>query len=133
MNRRLALVTASLVFAGACYHTTVETGAAPSGQVIDVPWANSFIAGLVPPATIESMKKCPNGVAKVESELSFLNMLANAITFGIYSPMHITVTCGTGRAASLPVVKGTSDVSASLQRAIDLSQALGSAVELDLK
>jgi hypothetical protein len=61
--------------------------------VIDMPWANSFIFGLVPPATVEAAAKCPGGVAMVETEHSFLNWLVGAITFGIYTPIHIKVTC----------------------------------------
>lgn len=29
----------------------------------------------------------------VETQVSFLNQLVGALTFGIYTPMHITVTC----------------------------------------
>ncbi|MEX0945669.1 MAG: hypothetical protein WDZ38_08320, partial [Balneolaceae bacterium] len=41
---------------------------------------------------------CSNGVARVETRHSFLNMLASAITFSIYSPMEITVTCASSSA-----------------------------------
>lgn len=76
-----------------CYHTQITTGQAASSQVIEKPWASSFIGGLVPPEIINVASECPSGVAKVETKLSFLNMVASAFTFGIYSPMHITVTC----------------------------------------
>lgn len=39
----------------------------------------------------------------VETELSFVNQLVSAITFGIFAPMHIKVTCATGSGASLDV------------------------------
>jgi hypothetical protein len=51
----------------------------------------------VPPATVETASRCPNGVARVTTQLSFLNMLANVVTFGIYSPMTITVQCAAAR------------------------------------
>ena len=39
------------------------------------------------------------GVAKVETVHSFVNQLVGAITFGIFTPMSIKVTCaGRGRA-----------------------------------
>ncbi len=79
-----------------CYHATIDTGRQPSGQTIERPWAHSFIAGLVPPSVTETASRCPNGVARVETQLSFLNMLANAVTFGIYSPMTIKVSCAGG-------------------------------------
>jgi len=65
-------------------------------QVIDKPWAHSFIAGLVPPNEVSVASQCENGVAKVETQHSFLNGLVAAITFNIYTPMHITVTCAAG-------------------------------------
>lgn len=96
MPRFLAVAVMAVLFTG-CYHATVETGLQPSGQKIENKWAHGFIGGLVPPSTIETASKCPNGVAKVETKLSFLNQLATAVTWGIYSPMSISVECASGR------------------------------------
>jgi hypothetical protein len=82
-----------------CYHATIVTGADPGSTVIDKPWANCFVFGLVPPAIVETAAQCPGGVAKVETEHSFLNYVVGAITFGIYTPIHIKVTCA-GQAVS---------------------------------
>ena len=100
---KLALIAgiAMLLFAG-CYHATVETGAAPSSTVYKQPWASCWVYGLVPPKTVEAQAKCPGGVSRVETRHSFLNQLVGALTFGIYTPMEITVTCagsGTSDAA----------------------------------
>lgn len=76
-----------------CYNASVITDKAPSSVVIDKPWALGFVYGLIPPATIDASQTCENGIAKVETKLSFLNQLVNGLTFGIVSPMHITVTC----------------------------------------
>ena len=85
---------ALLVSSAACYHATIETGLSPSTTVVEKPWASSFIDGLVPPSTVETQAKCgARGVSKVETQLSFLNMLVGVITFGIYTPMSIQVTC----------------------------------------
>ena len=35
-----------------------------------------------------------DGVAIVETRISFMNQLVSALTLGIYSPMEIVVTCG---------------------------------------
>jgi hypothetical protein len=91
------LVVSVAVLGSGCYRATVDTGLAPSGETIERPWAHSFIAGLVPPATVETASYCPNGVARVTTQLSFLNMLANVVTFGIYTPMTITVQCAAAR------------------------------------
>jgi len=101
-----SLQKVAVVMAGfsltACYHVTVETGLAPSSTVVEKPWASSFIDGLVPPGTVETQSKCPSGVSKVETQLSFLNLLVGAITFGIYTPMSVKVTCAQGGRAAVP-------------------------------
>jgi hypothetical protein len=93
---RLIGIPAVVLCAG-CYHATVETGAAPSNVVIHKSFASGWIFGLVPPSTIETQSRCPNGVAKVETQLSFVNQLVNFLTLGIYTPMEIKVTCAVGR------------------------------------
>lgn len=97
---KFILLLVTVIFLSSCYHAQIFTEAEPSGQVIDEPWAHSFIFGLVPPKEIRTASECPNGVAKVETQISFLNGLVSAITFQIYTPMHITVTCAAGRGMS---------------------------------
>jgi hypothetical protein len=85
-----------------CYHASITTGLPESStEVYDTPWAMGFIAGLIPPAEIDASEKCQNGVAKVETKLSFLNQIVGGITFGIVTPMHITVTCAADSKGSL--------------------------------
>ncbi len=98
--RPLALV-AMLLTLSACYHATVQTGLAPSTQTIEEKWASGWIYGLVPPATVQTMQGCPAGVARVDTQQSFVNGLVAIITFGIYTPMEIIVTCAAGPGASL--------------------------------
>ncbi len=76
-----------------CYHATIETGLPPGNQTLEKPWASGWVFGLVPPSTVETASRCPNGVARVETKLSFLNQLVALITVGIYTPMAIRVTC----------------------------------------
>lgn len=83
-----------------CYHARVETGLTPSSEVIEQPFASCWIFGLVPPSIVKTAMECSNGVAIVETELSFVNQLVGIITFGIYTPMHIKVTCASGSAMS---------------------------------
>lgn len=89
---------ASILLISSCYHAQITTGAQPSDQIIDKPWAHSFVFGLVPPDEVSAASQCTNGVAKVETQISFLNGLVSAITFNIYTPMHITVTCAAASA-----------------------------------
>jgi hypothetical protein len=90
---RRALVPVTVTLLTACWHATVETGLTPSTVVIDRSWASSWIYGLVPPKAVETASRCPDGVAKVETELTFLNQVVHILTLGIYTPMRIRVTC----------------------------------------
>ncbi len=89
---RLLVVAAALATTG-CYHAVIDTGRPASGTTITKPWAHSFLYGLVPPEIVQTASQCPNGLAKVETQHSFLNSVAAAITFGIYTPIQIDVQC----------------------------------------
>ena len=93
--RKLAALGALVLLAG-CYHAVVNTGLAPSPTVIEKPWASGWVYGLVPPNPLSTMQQCPGGVAKVETQHSFVNMLVQGLTLGIYTPMTIKVTCAQG-------------------------------------
>ena len=115
---KLAFLTAALLFLPGCHHATIETGRMPSPQQVDVPWAHSFLYGLVPPGVVDVEEECSSGVARVETQHSFLNQLARVLTFGLYVPMHVTVTCASGEEqqdASLPVVRTEREVAAALR------------------
>lgn len=111
--RKLFAVAALFVLSG-CYHAVVETGRTPSGQTVEKPWANSFLYGLVPPATVETASKCPNGVAKVETQMSFLNMLASTLTGGLYTPMDVRVQCAAAGAAMAAPKAGAGELERAL-------------------
>jgi len=97
--RMCVMLLASLSLSG-CYATRVETGLPASSKVISKPFASCWLFGLVPPATVQGATDCPNGVAVVETQHSFLNYVVNALTLGIYTPMQITVTCAEGAKTS---------------------------------
>jgi hypothetical protein len=132
MHRTLRLSVAGLVVAvAACYHATIETGLTPSTVVIEKPWASGWIYGLVPPSTVETAAKCQHGVAKVETVHSFLNMLVQGLTGGIYTPMTIKVTCAQSGRASLPTGTPTIDLGANATAA-QLQDAIDRAAKLSL-
>lgn len=130
--RIAALITALCLGGTACYHATIETGRPVSADIISIPWANSFVYGLVPPPIVETAAKCPNGVAKVQTQHSFLNSLVGAITFGIYTPIQIDVTCAASgsvktsdASTSVPVVRvGQSADSAARMSAVNRAAAI---------
>lgn len=79
-----------------CYHATITTGLPPSGQT-KTTWAHSWIYGLVPPSVVAAQSECSNGVAQVETQLTFVNGLISSLTWGVYTPMQIKVTCASSR------------------------------------
>ena len=102
MKRWMLLLTLlALTCALGCYHATIETGLPESGEMISQPWAASWVFGLVPPSTVSAAGQCPNGVARVETQLSFLNQLVGILTFGIFTPMEIRVSCASGASGEL--------------------------------
>jgi len=120
--RRAAAVVAAFALTG-CWHAIIQTGRPESSDVISIKWANSFVYGLVPPPVLETTARCTNGVAKVETQHSFLNGLVAAITLGIYTPMQLDVTCAArGTASAAPVIK--------VEQGRTLEQALSEAMTM---
>ncbi len=102
MTRRQLLVAPLLVAALAgCFHQVVQTGLAPGSKVVDKPFVSTWIFGLVPAQELDMRSECPGGIAIVTTEESFMNGLLSAITLGIWTPVHVMVTCASGT-ASLP-------------------------------
>ena len=96
MSLRFLILGALCITASGCYRVTVETGAPGTPTSIDRPWQMSFAAGLVPPPEIDTRAECPMGVARVETQRSFLNVLAGSITSSIITPMDVRVVCASG-------------------------------------
>ena len=96
MERTVIMALVMVTLSGCYYHATIETGLPPSNETVEEPWAASWIGGLVPPATVETVAQCPDGVARVETQISFLNALVAALTLSIFTPMNIKVTCADG-------------------------------------
>ena len=136
MNRIALLVLGALVSQG-CYHAVIETGKPPAPETIDKPWATSLIFGLVPPSVTETAQKCPNGVSKVETQQTFLNGVVRFLTFGIYTPMAIKVTCAAKSSADAGAVirAGENGGTAAevVQRAAELSWRLDAPVMIEFR
>lgn len=113
---RTAFSLLALTLLSGCYHAVINTATPAGAQTIDMPWAHSFLWGLVPPTVVDSAAQCPSGVAQVITEHSFVNGLAAAITFGIYTPMHINVTCASGQGAlDVPTARTLAEAEALLE------------------
>ena len=139
-QRLITLLGAIVLTSAACYHAVIDTGRPPGNTAIHKPWAHGWILGLVPPEPIETASKCPNGVSKVETQLSFLNQLVSALTLSIYTPMQIDVTCASASASLTPsnTVRLAAGASAkgrreAFERAAVLSAERGEAVYVRLE
>ena len=130
MSRRPVLLL-GLLFTGACYHATIETGTAPVAPLVERE-SMFWVDGLVPTDPVELAGGCPDGVSRVETHHSVIDALANVLTLGLYTPMTITVRCGTGDGTGLPTVHGSSDVAASVAEAAALAYASDATVLLEL-
>lgn len=125
-------VVAALMLSG-CFHQVVTTGRPAGATKVDKPWTSTWIFGLVEAQPIDVRQECASGVAIVESKASFMNGLVSMLTLGIWTPVHVTVTCsGGGRASldagmfTLPLGSGTRDVA----EAARLSHERGAPVAL---
>ena len=123
---RAVVLFAALALLVACYHATIETGLTPSTEVLEQSFASSWIYGLVPPKTVSTSSRCPDGVAKVETQHTFVNQLVGFLTLGIYTPMHIRVTCAQRTAATSAAIL---DVPVTADEAA-VREAFGSAADI---
>ncbi len=129
--RSVSVLVLAVAFSG-CYHATIDTGLTPNNVTVKKEWAHGFIYGLVPPSVVETVSKCPNGAAKVETQLSFLNEVASILTWGIYTPMTIEVQCAGARSASaesatvtVPKEASRADLTRAVQKAVDTAASTG--------
>lgn len=124
-----------------CFNAKVTTDKNPSNKTIEKPWAHSFVFGLVPPSTVETAQQCPNGVSVVETKISFVNGLVGMLTFNLYTPMSIEVTCAAGNMSDLPNLQETeiskdadyATISQSLEEAATQSYLANEPVKFSLK
>lgn len=87
-----------LVFSG-CLKTQITTDRTSSNQQAELEWAHGFVNGLVPPvnAPLRAQATCgEDGVSEVYFRQTFVQLVAQGITAGIYSPQRFTATCATG-------------------------------------
>ncbi len=101
IRRRWLSVSLLALSSAACFHQVVNTGRTPGTTVVEKPFVATWIFGLVAAPEIDVRKECPSGVAIVQTEQSLVNGIVSIITFGIFTPQHVTVTCASGT-ASLP-------------------------------
>ncbi len=90
------VLAAALAGAGAtgCSKVTyVNPNTTPSG-VVQATTGHFFIFGLVGHTEIWANQMCPNGVAKVVSKETFLDLVLSFITIDLYTPRTYEIECG---------------------------------------
>ena len=132
---RTAMLAVVCALSTACYHQVVQTGRTPGTTVIHKPWVATWVLGLIPATPIDVSKECPNGVATVETSMSFANGLVTMLLGLIYDPRDVKITCAQGRASidglrQIDVAKTASKAErdAALMEAADLSARTHQAV-----
>lgn len=86
-------VLAVVLATTACFHQSVQSGLQPSSTIVEHEYVSTWLWGIVAAEPIDVRQQCPTGVAKVETEQSFMNGLVGVVTLGIYSPQRLRVTC----------------------------------------
>lgn len=97
---RSAALLLLVVASTACWHATINTGRTPGSQVINEDWHTNWFFGLIPGDPVDA-SACKTGVARIETQHSFPNMLVSYFVGIVWSPMTVTVTCAAGGSASL--------------------------------
>ena len=87
----------------------------------------------MPATPIDVRTQCPNGVAFVDTQMTFLNGLVSGLTFGIFTPRAVSITCASRSAANgaAHLDVATNDAAALgtvLDRASEMSEKLGHGV-----
>lgn len=120
-KRFAALVLCAVVGSG-CYRADITTGLAPSGQVVEDEWVLGFVGGLAMVDDVDA-SACTNGIARVMTRQSFMNVLVNVLTGGIVSPMEARIECAAAPSAAaaaraeIQARAGTPEVGEALERA----------------
>lgn len=86
-------ILASLLLAGCTHHVSIRIpNVIPAER--HKTWVNGWLFNLVGGQTDTARFCGDRPVARVDTRKSFGNYLLSWITFGIYTPMHATITCG---------------------------------------
>lgn len=87
-----------------CFKVQVAATSSTARGVEHSAWKNFFIFGLVGEARVDVRDFCGGGQAStVETGMTFLNGLGSAVTFGLWAPRTVVVTCAAGTAEAKSV------------------------------
>lgn len=102
MKRRVIAALLVGMFSSGCYTVHfkgVEAAGQPGGQSFHQ-WTHSLFWGLIPLGKV-NVDQCGNaGIKRMKSQVGGLGLIGYALTGGIWTPMHVKITCGQSAAAT---------------------------------
>lgn len=92
---RIAMVFCLIFMVSGCFrHTYVTDKPAAVHPANNKQFKGFFLYGIIPTEPQTPLQDiCPNGVARIETEESFINGLASYLTRGIYTPRTARIYC----------------------------------------
>lgn len=97
---KLAVVTVVAALAlGGCYKINYKTGLPPGGGTHSTK-VSHFLWGAAGGGDTDVGAQCPDGVAAVHEEKSFVDQLISSLTGFLYSPTSVVVECAKPAATS---------------------------------
>lgn len=97
---RIAAAAGAIALLSGCYHQVVDTGLPRSTTTVTKGFHPTFIFGLVKASPIDVRQQCPNGISVASTRMTFANGLVGALTFGLFTPHEVSITCaGSGGSA----------------------------------
>jgi len=79
------------------YVTDRKPAPAPSSEALH----NAFVYGVAEGSPVEVNAICPSGISRADSTETFVNGFVRVITFSIYTPETVTITCSTADAPTI--------------------------------
>lgn len=91
----LLILLLSLIATTACggYRARVSTGLPPGDARVEESWRAGFLGGIIGPAPLDVSDACPDGVSLVENRVHLGHAVVSLLTFSLYAPMRLHVTC----------------------------------------
>lgn len=94
-------------------------------------WHHHFVWGLINASGQVNLEQvCPQGIARIENEMSFVNGLVTVFTGALYQPTTVEVYCNNGGSPVQVGLTPDADMISRLQEVYpDLEERLGLAIE----
>lgn len=91
----LSLAAVSALALGGCYKVNYKTGLPPGGATHKTK-VSHFLWGAAGGGDTQIGAMCPDGVASVNEQKSFVDQLISGLTGFLYSPTSVVVECAKG-------------------------------------